>query len=335
MVDSPPSDRFRPAATSDNEGLILVRRTGAPSLSAKRLGEEIERVLPERTVRVAGTPTAECDLLPDATIVVGNSISRDYLDRAEQLRLYAHTSSGTDALPLDELERQGIAVTNAAGLMPWIAEQVVGYLLTFARDLREGYRRQQRKEWRHYRPGTLTGSTVTVVGCGAIGTQILERLEPFAVERIGVRHTPEKGGPADLVVGYDELHRALDGSDYLVLSCPLTGLTRGLVGEDELVTLPNDAVVVNVARGPVLRTKALVTALRRNVISGAALDVTDPEPLPADHPLWSLENVVLTPHNAGSSSNLWDRVAELLAENLERVAATGTYADLRNQVIAP
>jgi phosphoglycerate dehydrogenase-like enzyme len=312
MVDSPPTDRSRNDSTNDgDEEHILVLRSGAPGLSAESLGGAIEAELPGRTVRVAGTPSAERDLLPDAAVLVGNT------------------------LPLDELERRGVAVTNAAGLMPWIAEQVLGYLLTFARDLREGYRRQQRREWRHYRPGTLVDSTVTVVGLGAIGTQILERLEPFDVERIGVRHTPEKGGPADLVVGYDELHRALDGSDYLVLACPLTELTRSLVGKAELATLPTDAVVVNVARGPVIRTQALVTALRRNQVGGAALDVTDPEPLPADHPLWSLENVVLTPHNAGSSPWLWDRVAALLADNLERVAETGAYTDLRNQVVGP
>jgi phosphoglycerate dehydrogenase-like enzyme len=233
------------------------------------------------------------------------------------------------------LEQRGIAVTNGAGLMPWIAEQVLGYMLTFARDLREGYRRQQRKEWRHYRAGTLTGSTITVVGLGAIGKQILERLEPFNVERIGVRHTPEKGGPANLIVGYDELHRALEGAEYLVLSCPLTELTRGVVGDDELATLPNDAIVINVSRGPVLQTPALVEALRRNELAGAALDVTDPEPLPTSHPLWSFENVILTPHNAASAMALWDRVAELLAENLERVETTGTYTDLQNQVISP
>ena len=336
MVDSPPTDRSRNDSTNDgDEEHILVLRSGAPGLSAESLGGAIEAELPGRTVRVAGTTSAERDLLPDAAVLVGNSLSRDHLDHAERLRLYAHTSSGTDTLPLDELERRGVAVTNAAGLMPWIAEQVLGYLLTFARDLREGYRRQQRREWRHYRPGTLVDSTVTVVGLGAIGTQILERLEPFDVERIGVRHTPEKGGPADLVVGYDELHRALDGSDYLVLACPLTELTRSLVGKAELATLPTDAVVVNVARGPVIRTQALVTALRRNQVGGAALDVTDPEPLPADHPLWSLENVVLTPHNAGSSPWLWDRVAALLADNLERVAETGAYTDLRNQVVGP
>jgi len=219
--------------------------------------------------------------------------------------------------------------------MPCISEQVLGYLLTFARDLREGMRRQKRREWRHYQPGELTGSTVTVVGLGSIGTQLLKRLEPFGVERLGVRHTPEKGGSADDVFGYDEIHDPFSRSDYVVLSCPLTDKTRGLVGRPELQTLSNDAVLVNVARGPVVDTEELVNALRRNVIGGAALDVTDPEPLPAEHPLWEFDNVLLTPHNAGSSPGLLDRVAALLAENVAQADERGEFTGLKNQVIEP
>lgn len=314
---------------------VVVLRSGAPGLSASDLRDALERRLPDRTVRLAGTPEAERELVADANVVVGNGFTADLLERAANLKLYAHASSGVGSLPLDAFAERGVAVTNAAGLMPSIAEQVLAYLLTFARDLREGLRRQRRREWHHYQPNELVGSTVTVVGLGAVGTQTLERLEPFGVERIGVRHSPEKGGPADEIYGYDALHEALRGAEYLVLSCPLTDLTRGLVGEEELTTLPNDAVVVNVSRGAVIRTDALVTALRRNLLGGAALDVTDPEPLPEDHPLWSLDDVVVTPHNAGSSPNHWRRVADLLAENLERADENGEYAGLRNQVVAP
>jgi phosphoglycerate dehydrogenase-like enzyme len=314
---------------------VVALRSGAPGLAATDLRDALERHLPDRTVRLAQTPDEERELVAEAAVVVSNSFTADLLERAEGLELYAHASSGVDSLPLAAFAERGVAVTNAAGLMPSISEQVLGYLLTFARDLREGLRRQRRREWRHYQPGELTGSTVTVVGLGAIGTQILTRLEPFGVRRIGVRHTPSKGGPADEILGYDGLHEALRATDYLVLSCPLTDLTRGIVGTEELTTLPNDAVVVNVARGEVVQTDALVTALRRNLLGGAALDVTDPEPLPEDHALWGLDNVVVTPHNAGSSANHWDRVAALLAENLERADESGEYTGLENQVVSP
>lgn len=323
------------SATETDDGYILVLREGAPGLPVADFRTALERHLPERAIKIARTPNEERELLPGATIVAGNDLSIDRLELAENLRLYAHASSGVRMLPLDELGRRGVAVTNGAGLMPCISEQVLGYLITFARDLRVGMRRQNRREWRHYQPGELTGSTVTVIGLGSIGTQLLERLEPFGVERLGVRHTPNKGGPAEAVFGYDETHNALARSDYVVLSCPLTDTTRGLIGSSELQTLPNDAILVNVARGPVVQTNALVSALRRNIVDGAALDVTDPEPLPADHPLWEFNNVLITPHNAGSSPGLWDRVAALLAENVARADERGEFTGLKNQVIEP
>jgi len=170
---------------------------------------------------------------------------------------------------------------------------------------------------------------------GAIGQAVCERLEPFGVETIGVRYTPEKGGPADEVIGFEgkAFDDALSRTDYLVLACPLSETTRGLLDREAFVTIDPDAVVVNVARGPVIETDALVEALRSNWIRGAALDVTDPEPLPEDHPLWTFENVQLTPHNAGHTPQYYDRLADIVAENVRRIDAEGVDADLENQVL--
>jgi phosphoglycerate dehydrogenase-like enzyme len=215
-----------------------------------------------------------------------------------------------------------VAVTNAAGIhAPSIAEQVLGYLLTFARDLHEGWRRQRNREYRHYQARELGGSTVTVVGMGAIGHAVVERLQGFDVDTIGVRYTPEKGGPTDEVIGFDEeaFHDALARTDYLVVATPLTDTTRGLVDEAAVHTLPPESVLVNVARGGVVVTDALVYALQKQSIRGAALDVTDPEPLPEDHPLWNFENVLLTPHNAGHTPEHWNRLADILATNVPRL----------------
>lgn len=206
-------------------------------------------------------------------------------------------------------------------------------MLTFARRLDEGRRRQRRREWRRFQSFTeLAGSTVTVVGLGSIGETLVERFEGFDVDTVGVRYSPEKGGPTDEVVGYDDLPEVLPGTDVLVLACPLTETTEGLIGEGELDALPTDAIVVNAARGGVIDTPALVDALRSNALHGAALDVTDPEPLPSDHDLWGFENVFLTPHVAGHTPKYWERRADILVENLERVDETGEYDGLRNQV---
>jgi phosphoglycerate dehydrogenase-like enzyme len=174
---------------------------------------------------------------------------------------------------------------------------------------------------------------VTVVGLGALGEAIVDRLDAFGVETIGVRYTPEKGGPTDEVVGFDDeqgFHDALARSEYVVVACPLTETTRGLLDANAFKTMDPDTVLVNVGRGPVVDTEALLEALRRNAIRGAALDVTDPEPLPEDHELWGFDNVLITPHNAGHTPKYWDRMADIVAENVERLDAGET--EFRNQV---
>jgi Phosphoglycerate dehydrogenase and related dehydrogenases len=132
------------------------------------------------------------------------------------------------------------------------------------------------------------------------------------------------------VYGYDELHAALADADHLVCACPLTDETRGLIDREAFATLPSHASLVNVARGPVVETDALVDALRRNRIGGAFLDVTDPEPLPPDHPLWRFEDVRITPHNAGHSPAYYERTAEILAENVDRLL---DGSSLENRVV--
>jgi len=289
--------------------------------------------LPDHQVRVAKTPERARALLETAEIATGSDIDQSLLDGAENLRLFACAYAGYGHLPLDELRKHDVEVTTASGVHgPNVAEQVLGYCLTFARRLDEGWRRKQRREWRSYPTRDFAGSTVGIVGLGAIGQAIADRLAGFDVDTIGVRHSPEKGGPTDKVLGYSDIHEALARSEYLVLCCPLTITTRGLIDEDALEALPTDAVVVNVARGEVVDTDALVASLRRNQIGGAALDVTDPEPLPEDHPLWGFENVQITPHNAGFTPEYHERLAEIVAENVSQIVETGEYDGLRNQI---
>ncbi|WP_222912887.1 D-2-hydroxyacid dehydrogenase [Natrinema sp. SYSU A 869] len=316
---------------------IVVLRGTAHGMSSERCAERLRDRRPDLEVELARTPAAERELITEAPIATGLRIDEELLAGADSLRLFACASAGVNHLPIDELESRDIAVTNASGVhAPNMAEHVLGNVLTFARRLHQGWRRQSRNEWRHYRAGELNGSTVTVVGMGPIGRRTLELLAPFDVERIGVRYTPAKGGPADEVLGYsDDLHEAFMRSDYVVLACPLTDTTRGIIDEEAFRTLPPNAVVVNVARGAVVDTDDLLAALRGNEIRGAALDVTDPEPLPHDHPLWTLENVLITPHNSGHTDEYWERHADILVENLERIDDTGSYTGLENQVVTP
>ncbi|RXK51175.1 D-2-hydroxyacid dehydrogenase [Halorientalis pallida] len=291
--------------------------------------------LPDWRVGAATTPDPPRERVADATVLVGPAVTPDLLADASGLELFACAYAGYDHLPLAELAAHDVAVTTAGGVhVPNVAEQAVGFVLTFARGLQEAWRRQQRREWRVTDPGELAGSTVTVVGLGAIGTGIAKRLAPFGVEIVGVRHSPEKGGPCDEVVGYEGLHDALARSAYVVLACPLTEETAGLIDAAALHTFPTDAVLVNVARGEIVDTEALVAMLRSGGIRGAALDVTDPEPLPEDHPLWNFGNVQITPHSAGRTPAYHDRLADIVAENAERIVA-GDTEKLRNRVTLP
>ncbi|MFW6384834.1 MAG: D-2-hydroxyacid dehydrogenase [Halodesulfurarchaeum sp.] len=315
---------------------IALLREGAHGLPVEDYAEEIRTRLPETPVHVAKTPKEERELVRSAPIVSGPDLDEDLLREAENLRWFACTWAGTDHLPKETFAEKGVTVTNAAGIhAPNIAETVLGHILQFARGLHEAWRRSRRREWRHFQADEFAGSTVTVVGQGAIGTAVVERLAGFDVESIAIRYTPEKGGPADTVLGFDpdDVHEALSRTDYLVIAAPLTETTEDLIGPEELATLPPDAVLVNVSRGGLVVTDALVEAVQKQELRGAALDVTDPEPLPTDHPLWDFDNVIITPHNAGHTPEHWPRMADIVARNVEEIRKTGRYTDLENQVL--
>ena len=313
--------------------LVVVRGEDVHGMPAESYGQELAKRLPDTAVRVARTAAEWDRAIPDATVVTGSRITEADLEHAESLALFACSYAGTDHLPLSRLRDRGVTVTNASGVhAPNVAEHVVGTLLYFTRKFHIARRRQAREEWRHYRAGELAGSEVTVVGLGAIGTAVCERLAAFDVDLVGVRHTPERGGPVDTVTGYDDLETAVATTDALVLCCPLTDETRGIVDGPLLRTLPSEAVLVNVARGPVVDTDALLSALQRGQLRGAALDVTDPEPLPPEHPLWRIESVLLTPHNAGHTPAYYERLAEIVAAN---VTSLRTDESLENVVVDP
>lgn len=322
----------------ESEPDVVVLREGTEGLSTEPYAEALRERLPEHEVRRARTPTEERALVERARIVTGVRIDEELLEYAKNLDLFACAFAGTEHLPMDTLEKRNVAVTNAGGIhAPGIAEGALGNMLVFARRLHEGWRRKQEREWRHFQSGELTGSTVTIVGLGSIGQALTKRLSGMEVSTIGVRYSPEKGGLTDEVIGFEsaELHTALARTEYLVIACPLTETTRGLIGEAEFATLPPEAVVINVARGPIIDTDALVGAIQINSIRGAALDVTDPEPLPPEHVLWTFENVLITPHTGGHTPKHWDRLAEIVAGNVERLDGAGDLNDLDNLVLNP
>ena len=312
---------------------ILLLRRSIHGMDVDEYAAAVRDRLPDHEVTVARTPADERREIRTATVASGTGIDETLLAEAEELRLFASVSAGYDHLPLDLLAENGVALTTASGVHgPNVAEHVIGAILAFSRGFFAAARRQRRREWRAFQSRELAGSTVAVVGLGAIGRATVDRLEAFDVRTVGVRYTPEKGGPTDDVYGFDEIHEAVVDADYVALACPLTDATRHLVDGEVLTTMPEDAVLVNVARGGVVAADALVGAVQSNQIRGAALDVTDPEPLPADHPLWTFENVFVTPHSSGHTPKYYERVADILAENVRQAADIGEWDGLRNQI---
>ncbi|MEU1845115.1 MULTISPECIES: 2-hydroxyacid dehydrogenase [Micromonospora] len=224
----------------------------------------------------------------------------------------------------------GVTLCDARGVHDSAtAEWVVTAILAALRGFAPLARAQARREWAYDEVAPtdeLAGKRVLIVGAGSIGAAVRARLAPFEVSFTLVARTPR---PADGVHGVAELPTLLPEADVVVLLVPLTDRTRGLVDERFLAAMPDGALLVNAARGPVARTSALVAELSSGRLR-AALDVTDPEPLPTDHPLWELPNVLLTPHVAGSVRGLLPRAYRLVGEQLRRFAGG---EELANRVV--
>ena len=297
---------------------IVVLHDKIHGLDPEDYAETIREACPDQEVAVAYTPDQRERYVTAASVATGYQIDPELVRESDTLEVFACTFAGTDHLPLDVLNEANVTVTNASGVHgPNIAEQVLGYILSDVRNLRQAWEQNERGEWNHFQGGELRGATATVIGMGPIGTEIIARLNDFGVKTIGIRYTPDKEGNADEIVGFDQTLDAATRSDYLILACPLTETTDNLIDEQVFNGLPTDAMLINVARGPVVDTDALVSALRGNDIQNAALDVTDPEPLPGDHPLWNLQNCLITPHNAGHTPKYWKRCTDILVDAIE------------------
>jgi phosphoglycerate dehydrogenase-like enzyme len=195
------------------------------------------------------------------------------------------------------------------------SEWVMTAILSYVRDFPAFARAQARGEWAYRVTDELAGKRVLIVGAGAIGDAIASRLAPFEVTVVQVARTPRGG-----VYGVAELPRLLPDADVVVVIVPLTSQTRGMVNAAFLAAMRDGALLVNAARGPITDTAALTAELATGRI-GAALDVTDPEPLPADHPLWAMPNVLLTPHVGGSVRGTLRRAYALAGDQIRRFAA--------------
>ncbi|MDQ6878988.1 MAG: D-2-hydroxyacid dehydrogenase [Candidatus Dormibacteraeota bacterium] len=254
------------------------------------------------------------------------------IDAGADLKWVTTAATGLNGWPLELIAKRNLVLTNGAGLgaIP-ISEYVVMGLLAGLKALPELVRAQDRHEWLRHPPSMaeMYGKRALIYGYGNIGRAIGERLRPFGVSVTGVRRHPndEPG-----IIAGAEWESRLPETDLLILSVPLTAATTALIGVAQLAALPAGAWVANIARGGLIDEDALIAALKSGHLGGAYLDVTTTEPLPAESELWSLPNVILSPHSSWATEHLMERAAEVFLDNIDRYrrgAALRNVADLR------
>lgn len=276
--------------------------------------------------------------LPDTDIFVGWSLKPEQFRMARKLKWIHATAAGVDQLMYPELRQSRVVLSNASGVhkVP-MAEHILGTIIALARRFPSAVRYQSWHHWAQQeiwdepvRPREVQGQVLLLVGFGSIGQEVAKRVRPlgmkiWACTRSGKVESPD----VDRVVPAAQLDDVLHEADYVVLAAPVTPETHHLMNEKRLACMKPTAFLLNVSRGILVDETALVKTLQQRAIAGAALDVTQVEPLPPDHVLWTLENVFITPHISAVSEFLWDRQTELLLENLERWFSG---RELRNRV---
>jgi glyoxylate reductase len=246
------------------------------------------------------------------------------MDRLPGLRVISNYGVGVDHIDVSAARQRGIPVGNTPGVLDGAtADLGFALLLALARRIVEGDRYARSPEFTHYDPGYMLGreahsQTLGIVGLGRIGRQVARRALGFDMPVIYHNRRRSDSIERELGARYATLDELLATADYVMLTVPLTAETRGLIGRRELALMKPTAVLVNIARGPVVDTAALTEALQSQRIAGAALDVTDPEPLPRDHPLLKQDNLVLVPHLGSATIQTRNAMAAMSVENLMR-----------------
>jgi len=265
--------------------------------------------------------------LPDTDIFVGYLLRPEQFRSAVRLKWIHSTAAGVAQLLYPEIRNSEIVLTNASGVhADPMAEHIVGMMISMARNFPLAMRHQLSRQWAQQeiwdgppRPRELAGALAVFVGFGAVGRATAARLRGLGVRVWAVTFS----GIADPALAErsfppSELNTAVAAADFLIIAAPDTPETHHMIGPAQLAAMKSGAFLINVARGSLVDEPALIAALKRRAIAGAALDVTSVEPLPPESPLWSLENVLITPHVSGVSERVWDRQADLLLDNLER-----------------
>jgi D-2-hydroxyacid dehydrogenase (NADP+) len=264
--------------------------------------------------------------LPDTDIFVGYSLRAGQLKNAKKLKWIHSTATGVAQLMYPQLRDSGIMVTSPSGIFSVpMAEHTMGLLLALARNFPDAVRGQDRARWAQQEIWDkqhlteVNGQVLLIVGYGSIGREVAKRAKAFDMRVWGItRSGAGERAYVEKIFAAAQLHEALEAADYVLICAPETAETKHLIGAAEISQMKRGARVINVGRGSLLDEAALVQALGSGALGGAALDVAQTEPLPAESPLWKAPNLFITPHTSGVSDRLWDRQTTILIELLER-----------------
>lgn len=289
----------------------------------------IRQLIPAAQIILAREDAEIRQAMPAADVIWGSRYLADALPLAGRLQLIQVSSAGVERLLVPELLAHPTALANARGIHgATIAEHVFMLMLALARELPAVLQAASRREWIRPNPVLLNGQTLGIVGYGSIGQAIAARAKAFGMRVIATRRHAAPDQWADQVWSDQQLPQLLAESDYVVLATPLTQETLHLIGEEQLKLMKPTACLINIARGQVVDEPALIRCLQNRGIRAAGLDVFEQEPLPADSPLWAMENVIVTPHLAGSMPDYDDQAFAIFLENLRRLQANQPLINL-------
>lgn len=270
-------------------------------------------------LHVASTREEAVPHLPEAEVLYTWGFPRELLPRAKRLRWVQIMGAGVDRFLTAPLPSD-VKLTRAPGVFgPWMAQYTLGWLLWVTLRMEAVRQAQQARRWAPFNADRLHGRTLGILGAGSIGRAIARAARAFGMRVTGVTRSGRRVAGVDRVYGRGALRAFLREADYVVVVLPLTPETRGIIGEPELRAMKPSAWLVNIGRGPLVDEAALIRALQERWIAGAILDVFPKEPLPPEHPLWGLPNVVVTPHIAGPSTP--EEIAPIFNANLRRYLA--------------
>jgi len=290
-------------------------------------GDRLRQEFPQLNVVQLPNYDLLTEEIVDAEIAISWSLHGEQIAAAKKLRWIHSTAAAVHQMMTPELLASAIVVTNARDVHgPVVAEHAMALVFALAKRLPQAAKYQQQKHWAQRdlweaqaHPREMAGATMTIVGLGGIGRPLAKLAKAVGMRVIAVRERPELGAEsADAVYGFERIEPALAEADFVVLAAPVTPRTHHLMNAARLGQLKPSAYLINVSRGVLIDETALVAALQAGNFAGAALDVTSEEPLPQSSPLWTMENVFITPHIAGLTDRMWERHYEQFTENLRR-----------------